>query len=282
MTGERQTALAADRALRRRAALTTIPVAGGLAVRHPDLFDVHFLNAVLLDAGTGRVDGAQAVALAERHLGDLDHRHVVFDDAGAGERAAAELQDAGWERGRTAYMVFAGEGGRGPSRLGQDARARPVSDAEMDALQLANLRDEAPTAHARPGVAARLLDTQRRLRATTASRCFGAGEPAQELASMCTLFLDPDVDGHRVAMVTDVATRAAYRERGLARAVLSAALAHARAWDADLIVVGTDADDWPQLMYAGLGFVPVGRQVTLTRRLPTPGWPGSDSVSGGV
>jgi GNAT superfamily N-acetyltransferase len=95
---------------------------------------------------------------------------------------------------------------------------------------------------------------------------------------MCTVFLDPDVDGRRVAMVTEVGTRVAHRERGLGRAVVSAAVAHAGGWGADLIVVGADADDWPQLMYAGLGFEAIGRQVTLTRRIPAP----SGSVSGGV
>lgn len=277
MTTQLQTALAADRAMRRRAALEARPVAGGLAVRHPGLHDVHFLNAVLLDAGRQRVTGAEAAALAERHQGDLDHRHVVFDDAGAGERAAVELKDAGWERGRTVFMGFAGDAAAVP----QDARARAISEAGMDALQLANLRDETPEAHAHGGVAVRLLDTQRRLRATTPSRCFGAGEPGEELASMCTLFLDPDVDGRRVAMLTDVATRVARRERGLGRAVVSAALAHAGGWGADLIVVGADADDWPQLMYAALGFAPIGRQVTLTWRIRA-GCAGSESVSGGV
>jgi hypothetical protein len=44
------------------------------------------------------------------------------------------------------------------------------------------------------------------------------------------------------------------------------AIAAAVAWRADLIVVPADADDWPQLMYARMAFVPAGRQVTLTRR----------------
>ena len=274
MTRELEIALAADRAMRRRAALEVIAVTGGLAVRHPDLHDVHYLNALLLDAGLRGVDGTAAAALAERHLGDLGHRHVVFDDADAGERAGAELEDAGWERGRTVYMAFAGD----TAAVDRDARARPVSAAEMDALQLANLREESPEAHARAGVAARLLDTQRRLRATTPSHCFAAGEPSEELASMATLFLDSDVHGRRVATITDVATRVAHRERGLGRAVVGAALADASGWGADLIVVGADADDWPQLMYTALSFAPLGRQVTLTRRVRAP----SGSVSGGV
>jgi ribosomal protein S18 acetylase RimI-like enzyme len=274
VTSDLRVALAADRAVRRRAARDAVPLTAGLAVRHPELHDVHYVNAVLLDAGAVGLDGAGVAAVAERWLGDLGHRHVVFDDPDAGERAAAELAPAGWERGRTAFMAFAGD----PAAVKPDARARLVAEAEMDALQLANLREQAPEARTRSGLAARLLATQRRLRKTTPSRCFGAGEPAGELASMCTVFLDPDVDGRRVAMVTEVGTRVAHRERGLGRAVVSAAVAHAGGWGADLIVVGADADDWPQLMYAGLGFEAIGRQVTLTRRIPAP----SGSVSGGV
>ncbi len=56
-------------------------------------------------------------------------------------------------------------------------------------------------------------------------------------------------------------------------------MSHADRWGAELIVVPADADDWPQLMYAGLGFEPLGRQVTLTRRLRA-GRAGSESVSG--
>jgi GNAT superfamily N-acetyltransferase len=69
-----------------------------------------------------------------------------------------------------------------------------------------------------------------------------------------------------VAMVEQVATLRLYREQGLAKAVVSGALRAAAEWGADHVVVPTDADDWPQLLYAGLGFEPVGRQVTFTLR----------------
>jgi ribosomal protein S18 acetylase RimI-like enzyme len=267
-------ARAADRAVRRRAARVTIPFSEGLAVRHPELYDVHYVNAVLLDAGGAPLDAGQVAAVADRWQGDLRHRHVVFDDAEAGERAAAQLESEGWERARVAFMVFAGD----PARVAEDARARAISEPEMEALQLAGVRDRAPKVDAGGSLASRLVTTQRRLRGTTCARCFGAGDPGEELASMCTLFLDPDVDGRRVAMLTDVGTRIAHRERGLGRAVVSAAIADAGRWGAELIVVGADADDWPQLMYVALGFEPVGLQVALTRRIPAR----SGSVSGSV
>ena len=81
-----------------------------------------------------------------------------------------------------------------------------------------------------------------------------------------------------MATVEEVGTLIAHRGRGLARAVVLAAVAYAARWGADLIVVAADADDWPQLMYARLGFAAIGRQVTLTRRIGAP----AGSVSGGV
>jgi GNAT superfamily N-acetyltransferase len=277
VTARLHAALAADRAIRRRAALEATPLAHGLVVRHPGLDDVHYLNAVLLDAEPDGLDGAGAVALAEQWLGGLGHRHVVFDDADAGERAAAQLSADGWERARTVYMAFAGD----PAAIAGDPRARLISEPEMQALQLAALREEAPEVDTRTGLVGRLVATQGRLRQTTPCPCFGAGEPGEELASMCALFLDDDVSGRRVATVEEVGTLVAHRRRGLAGAVVAAAVSHAGRWGADVIAVPADADDWPQLMYAGLGFAAMGCQVSLTRRIRA-GRAGSESVSGGV
>jgi GNAT superfamily N-acetyltransferase len=275
--GELQVALAADRAIRRRAAAETIGLDEGLVLRHPELDDVHYLNAVLLDdtpPATAQLDGPRAAALAECWLADRGHRHVVFDDAAAGEQAAVELAPAGWERSRMLFMTYAAD----PAQIVGDPRARAISDEEMEELQLSALREEAPGVDARSGLVARLVATQRRLRETTPSRCFGAGEPDSGLGSICALFFDEDVAGRRVATVEEVGTLVAHRRRGLARAVVLAAVAEAARWGAEMIVVPADADDWPQVMYAGLGFVPLGRQVGLARRLRLP----SRSVSGGV
>jgi GNAT superfamily N-acetyltransferase len=263
VTGELAAALAIDRLVRERAATEVVPIPEGVVVRQPQLGDVHYLNALILDAGV-QPPTADIVALADRWLGDLRHRHVVFESAAAGERVAAAL--AGWERRRTTFMVFAGD----PGRVPRDRRARPISDDEMEALQLAALHEEGPEAAVRSGLADRLAATQRVLRAGTPARCFGAGE-AGGLQSMCTLFGDENVAGRRVAMIEEVATLASHRGRGLAHAVVGAAVIAALDWEAELIVVPADADDWPQVMYAGLGFTPVGGQVSLTRRCRSAG-----------
>ena len=257
------TAVAADRAVRTRAAAEVVAVPEGLVIRHPRLHDVHYVNAILLDrANAGsRPKPGHILAMADRWQGGLAHRHVVFNDDVAGERAAAALRPYGWERRRTLYMALSADPGTALS----DPRAREISEAEMDALQFAGLREEVPEAAMRSGLADRLAATQRALRAGTPARCFGAGEDGG-LQSMCTLFLDPDVAGAQVAMIEEVGTLLAHRRRGLARAVVGAAIRAAAAWGAQLIVVPADADDWPQLMYASMGFEPLGLQVALTLR----------------
>jgi len=275
VTGDLRDALAAERAIRCRAAREVTPIPGGLVLGHPDLDDVHFLNAVLLDAGPQQVDGDGVATLADAWQAGLGHRHVAFDDEAAGERAAAELADRGWERTRTTFMVL----GADAATAAADERARPISAEEMQSLQLEGLRLEAPEVDARTGLVERLVATQILLRATTPSRCFGAGDPGGRLASMCTLFLDEDVNGRRVATVAEVGTLPDQRGRGLARAAVLAAVAAAADWSAGLIAVAADSDDWPQLMYARLGFVPVGRQIALTRRLRRRAG-ASDSVAG--
>jgi GNAT superfamily N-acetyltransferase len=255
-------ALTLDRDIRRRGAPETIVLPEGIVVRHPGLASVYDLNMVILAAPPApELGAAEIAALAERWLGHLGHRQVGLPDAGAAERVSPELTRSGWVQRRTVFMVFHGD----PADAARDPRAREISAAELQALQRTSFEQDDFGSDAAPGLPARLVAAQAALRAGTRARCFGAGEDGG-LQSMCTLFLDPDSAGRRAAMVEQVATLAAYRERGLAKAAVSAAILAAGQWGAELLVVPADADDWPQLLYAGLGFGPVGRQSTFTRR----------------
>ena len=251
-----------DRRIALRGARETLEIPEGWVVRHPELASVYSLNGVFLrsplSAGMGAVDLS---ALAERWLGDLDHRLIRVEDGTAGERLAPELVSAGWERQRTVLMVLRGA----PDDLSQDPRARQIGESELDQVMLADFEQTPFVLDGLPGLAQMLVAAQAELRAGTPALAFGAGEGGA-LQSMCTLFLDDDVAGRRMAMVEQVATLASHRERGLAKATVSAAVAAAGRWGADLIAVPADADDWPQLLYAGLGFEPVGRHVTFMRR----------------
>jgi GNAT superfamily N-acetyltransferase len=104
-----------------------------------------------------------------------------------------------------------------------------------------------------------LIAGQEALRAGTRSIVFGAATDDGPLASMCTLFV-----GEGIAMIEEVGTLEQFRERGLARAVVGAAVDAALSLGCERIFVPADADDWPQLLYVKLGFEPVARQVSFT------------------
>jgi hypothetical protein len=260
VNAELTAALHLDRDIRLRGAQETTELPEGFVVRHPGLPAIHFLNALLLGAPVAAaLDAAAVRALAERWLGQLPERYVAFDDAEAAERLAPELLRGGARRRRTLFMVYRGAG----RELARDARAREIGDAELRALQLQTFQEADLPPGAPPGLPEMLVEAQAELRSGTTARGFGSGEDGA-LASMATLFLEPDLGGRRAAMVEEVATLSAHRERGLARAVVSTAVSAAVEWGAELITVPCDADDWPQLMYARLGFAPVGMQVSFT------------------
>lgn len=247
----------------------------GWVVLHPELPNVHTLNMVVLRAPLPpRFDAPALHALADRWLGHLGHRFVRVEDSAAAARLSPVLLAGGWEQRRTVFMVLR----TAPSEAFTDPRAREISEAELDAVALANFEHYDYGSDASPNLAHQLVAAQRALRAGTAARRFGAGEGG-DLQSMCTLFLHPDVGGVRMAMVEEVGTLPAYRGRGLAKAVVSAALAAAGEWGAELITVPADADDWPQLLYAKLGFEPVGSETEFTLRRATVRHPACETAS---
>ena len=226
-------------------------------VLHDRLRGVHHLNSVILDAPLSPGFGAGAIiALAERWLGQLHHRHVVLDDADAAAAAAPELERAGWYMQRTLFMAL---------RAAPDRPPRPGVAREVDAVTLRTLElrlfEEDPPLGAGPGFAERLVQGMEALRHGTRARCFAAGENG-ELAAACTLFLERDGGG--AALLDNVGTLRAQRHRGLARAAVTAAIDLARAAGCDPIVIPADCDDWPQRLYERMGFKPVGTQVSFT------------------
>jgi GNAT superfamily N-acetyltransferase len=85
-----------------------------------------------------------------------------------------------------------------------------------------------------------------------------AGEPL----SACRLLRR---DG--IGQVEDVGTLEHARERGYAKATVTAAVAAAKAAGDTTIFLTAEAADWPQLLYARLGFETVG-DLTILRRRP--------------
>jgi predicted N-acetyltransferase YhbS len=261
-------ALDFERRITRRGAERWTKLPLGWEARHDGLADVYHLNTLLLRAPLpAEVGAAELTALVEDRQGDLRHRRVTLDDEQAGERLAGELLDAGWERDRTVYMAL----GSDPQDALIDPRARVLSEKQLRDVQHATLGEDDFGPNTSPGLIDRLVEAQAALRAGTRALGFGAGQ-GQQVVSHCTLFCEAEPTDRRVAMIDSVGTLRAHREQGLAKAVVSAAVRAAGEWGADLIVVPADADDWPQLLYAGLGFASLGRQVGFTRQTP----PGSE------
>jgi GNAT superfamily N-acetyltransferase len=255
-------ALELERRITRRAADSCAELPWGWEVRHHRLTDVHHLNALLLPARLPPEESASdLVALADARQGDLGHRRFVLDDERAADRMAPELLEAGWERDRTLYMALRSD----PRVALTDPRARLVSEEQLQEAQRMTLAEDDFGPDTFPGLVGQLVEAQAALRAGTAALGFGAGQGG-EIASHCTLFCEADLADRRVALIDHVGTLRAHRQQGLAKAAVSAAVRAAGEWGADLIVVPADADDWPQLLYAGLGFAALGRQVAFTLR----------------
>lgn len=260
-------ALELDRRVAVRGGGETIEIPAGWVVLSPDLPDVYTLNMLALDGPLPvRFDADALRALADRWLGDLGHRFVRLDDDAVADRVWPELDRRGWLRSRTLFMLLRGD----PGDAIADPRAREVSDAELDVVMRENFEQYHYGPEASAALVRQLVAAQRAMRAGTTARAFGAGDSGG-LQSMCTLFLDEDVDGRRAAMVEEVGTLASHRGRGLAKAVVSAAVRAADEWGAQLIIVPADADDWPQLLYVKLGFEPLGIQSSFTLRQATAG-----------
>jgi GNAT superfamily N-acetyltransferase len=106
-----------------------------------------------------------------------------------------------------------------------------------------------------------LLEMDRRFGEAAGDRWFVA--PATAPAAGCRL-----LERGGIGQVEEVATARPARGRGLAQAVVLAAIAASRA-ENEVTFIVADADDWPRMLYEKLGFSSVGNLHVL-RRKPQP------------
>lgn len=192
----------------------------------------------------------ELVALGGEVLGGAGfaHRTLVLCDESDGTRVAPAFEALpGWEVERIRYMVWRPQPGV--------QRAAQTGETTMEAIH--PLRRELIRESMPAGIdnleqtVDQLLELEDRFGVAGGDRWFVA--PPDEPASACRL-----LSGAGIAQVEDVGTREAARGRGLAQAVVLAALGAAQALEPELIFLSADAADWPQLMYAKLGFESVG------------------------
>lgn len=210
------------------------------------------------------------VAIADEALGGegFGHRTVCPLDQADGRRIGKLIEAEpgrwpGWEIELARYMVWRGEQ-LDPALAGgsADLEAREVPLAAIEELRRRVIEEETtPTGVPEPEATVdQLFEIDQRYGVAGGDRWFAA--PGDDPRSCCRLLSDGTI-----GQVEDVATREDSRERGYAKAVVTAAVAAAQA-DGDVpIFLIADAADWPQLMYAKLGFETVG-DLTILRRRP--------------
>jgi GNAT superfamily N-acetyltransferase len=206
----------------------------------------------------------QIVAIADDALGGegFGHRTICLLDEADGRRVGEEVEREAahwprWEVERTRYMVW-----RGTELPPPGAEAREVRLAEIEALRRTLIAEESvPTAVPQPEATVdQLFAIDGRYGNAGGDRWFTAPADGEPL-SCCRLLSDG-----RIGQVEDVGTREQARERGYAKAIVTAAVAAAQADGNQPIFLTAEAADWPQLMYANLGFETVGDLTALRRR----------------
>jgi ribosomal protein S18 acetylase RimI-like enzyme len=108
-------------------------------------------------------------------------------------------------------------------------------------------------------VVQRLADFRNELEQRAGARFFCARADG-EIVSLCELYLDGDV-----AQIEDVNTLEEFRDQGLGRAVVQAAIDTAVSADARLVFIHALEDDWPKDLYSKLGFDAIGHVWSFVR-----------------
>lgn len=211
-------------------------------LERPLVWDANYVRVERGDGG-----GAAALAdVAERLQGEagLAHRMLVVLDERAGPALGSGLAALGWRTEPWLVMVCSTRPPGSPSGLAREVTVEEVRAARRDSI--------ASEPWASASAADQLISRDDLIRATVTERCFAARADGR-VVSRCQLFADEGV-----AQIENVATLASYRNRGLARAVVATAANAALDAGCELLFLTADAGDWPQQIYRGLGFEPVG------------------------
>ncbi|HXN03011.1 MAG TPA: GNAT family N-acetyltransferase [Candidatus Dormibacteraeota bacterium] len=245
-------AIAFIRAVDERGAEQVVPFQWGRALINRRLKLVHDLNFLIVDR-VADADARVLAAEADRIQGGagLWHRRVNVDDQAAADRLAPSFSAAGYKAERFVVMVHR----RAPGRQVDTSGVREVDWSQLRPARELELRQQ-PWAAA-PGLVAQILAKHELTASRINTRYFGALVDGNVVSS-CELRTEGDV-----AQIETVETLEAFRRRGLSRAVVSAALEAASAYDFVFLVA--DANDWPQDFYRRLGFDQVGIESRFLR-----------------
>ena len=228
----------------------------GTALYHdgfPDRWDSNFLR---VERPVGGATATELAAEADRALERLRHRELVFDDDAEGARVAAGLVELGYDADRLVYLVLRREPDREPPPL-------EVAEVDFGTARPFIVQTNLVAHGGTPRESAEMLADFREVLIERVGARFFATRIEGRIVGCCELYV-----GDGIAQIESVDTLEAYRNRGVARAFLAAAITAARD-AADLVFLIADAADWPQQLYGKLGFDPVGTFRQFTK--PPPG-----------
>jgi GNAT superfamily N-acetyltransferase len=220
---------------------------GGRALFNDDFPFVRDLNYLRVDDTGSEITARGLAAEAQRvqEPAGLVHRKVAIDDEALAERVAPGFQELDWQIDR--LMIMARH--RAPTRKRPPGIAREIDLEAIKRARELSLEDEG--GHSEE-VKAQLRDMVEVVARAGNARFFGA-EVGGENVSVCELYVDSGS-----AQIEAVMTLTKHRGKGLATAVVLAALETADARGSELVFLTADADDWPKELYAQLGFDPIG------------------------
>jgi GNAT superfamily N-acetyltransferase len=222
------------------------PISEGWLIRTPSLPLVWALNQVRI---AGAIEFDDAVSLTGRHQRELPYRQLMVESDETGARMEDRFRASRWRVDCEVTMVLVS----GPDRRVQtDAVFEPSAEPVLELLRRWNAEDQshAPTAEEQDQLSEYW---QQEFRARDA-RLLGVRGRSGALAAVTMLYSDGET-----AQVENVYTAPEERGQGFARALVSRAVELGAEGGHELTFIVADDYDWPKLLYARLGFEPVGR-----------------------
>lgn len=215
---------------------------------HEKLPRVWSLNYLLAEQELDEASAADLAEEADQVLGaaaGVRHRKIEVWNEAAGLRLEPGFRKLGWTVERDVVMTHR----RPPDRETETGLIEEVSADELADAWAAGIRTE-PWGQDEEVV--RQLVEHKYVYADAGARFFAARSEGR-VSSYCELYADG-----RTGQIEAVMTLPDFRNRGLARAVVSKALAESSAACNDLTFLLADAGDWPKHLYEKLGFGTIG------------------------
>jgi GNAT superfamily N-acetyltransferase len=251
--GDLQRAVAFGRRLQERTSTRIGPFRWGRALFNDDIPERYYSNLARVETSLEGVEVAELAREVDRALGGCRHRQLQVDDEADGTRIAMGLAELGYTAEHSALHALR----RPPDRPGSPDLAEELSFVDARPFLVEVYRRELRTEEV--ATVERFADFRRTVQLAANGRFF-ARRVEGHVGGLCEPYL---VDG--VAQVEHVDTLAEFRGCGIARSVVTRAVAEARAGGADLILIEADLDDWPRALYLRLGFDEIGRSWSFTR-----------------